>query len=136
MRGKQKKLAYVKQMFVKWTKFLGLRWWDITVAYYSDPEEIVNRFTRPDRDVRVVAVTWTDWKYGQAKIDINIPVIVSLSDRDIESAVVHELVHVLVNEMRECEIHHEERVVTQLTKAILWVEQLTIDAIKEETNVA
>jgi len=40
---------------------------------------------------------------------------------EIERAVVHELCHILVNEMREDEIHHEERVVTGLQKAFMWV---------------
>ena len=40
---------------------------------------------------------------------------------DINYMVVHELLHVLVNEMREEGIDHEERVVTHLAKAALGI---------------
>jgi predicted metallopeptidase len=43
----------------------------------------------------------------------------------------HELCHILVNEMREGDISHEERVVTGLTKAFLWT---AADVEKEAKN--
>ena len=53
-----------------------------------------------------------------------------MSNEELERTVVHELVHALVNELREGGIDHEERVVTTLTKAVLWVRDLTRDEAK------
>jgi predicted SprT family Zn-dependent metalloprotease len=41
----------------------------------------------------------------------------------IEKIVVHELMHVFLNEMREKGIDHEERVATMLSQAFLWVKE-------------
>ena len=119
----------LKQAFDRWIHRLGLAWWTIEVIYYDDPAEIVKRF-RNDGDILVLARTFTEWKYGTATIWITLPAWDQVEDDDIEVPVVHELMHVLVNEMREGELHHEERVVTQLTKALFWA----IDGVKSEIN--
>ena len=46
---------------------------------------------------------------------------VRLSKKEIEKVVVHELMHVFLNETREEGIDHEERVATQLQKAFFWI---------------
>lgn len=48
-----------------------------------------------------------------------------MSDEEIEYVVVHELMHVFLNEMREQGQQHEERVATLLAKAFLWVRDQT-----------
>lgn len=117
----------IKKYLDKWMTPLGLMWWKTTVVYYDDPAEIIKHF-RTDDNMLVLAVTFADWKYMEATIEINLPAWTSLEERDIEECVVHELMHILVNEMREGEIHHEERVVSGLTKAVFWIE----DAIRKE----
>ncbi len=102
-------------------KPLGLLWWTVEVVYFSDPKEIKKVFKRKDGN-SVIGRVYADWEYMQATIHINVPVLDRLSKYEIERAVVHELVHILVNEMREPGILHEERVVTQLQKAFMWVE--------------
>jgi hypothetical protein len=114
-------LDLAKAAFAKWIPRLGLAWWDIEVAYYDDPREIVDRF-RVDEDGLVAANLTANWMYAMAKIQINLPALAHLSPDHIERIAVHELCHILVNEMREGELHHEERVVTGLTKAFFWVE--------------
>ena len=54
-------------------------------------------------------------------ITIYLKAIKHLDADGIERVVIHELMHVLVNEIREGELHHEERVATQLQKAFSWV---------------
>lgn len=106
----------------KWLKPLGLLWWDVTINLYDDPGDIVRVFRDAGSSMTVVANTEVNWIYGAATINVNIPALRGLTQRQIEEVFVHECVHILVNEMREGEAHHEERVVTGLTKALLWVE--------------
>jgi hypothetical protein len=112
----------IRAAFEKWVTRLGLGWWRVDVVYYDDPTEIVSRFREDGGGQRIIAAHVTaDWRYAEACISVNLPAWVEMSEDQIERAVVHELMHVLVNEMREGEMHHEERVVTQLTKAVFWV---------------
>lgn len=113
-------------VFGKWVKRLGLLWWDLELTYYTDPAEILREFTVTD-DEMTQAKVYADWRYATAKILVNLPAFEGMTERKIERVIVHELCHVLVNEMREDDIHHEERVVTGLTKAFLWVESAVID---------
>jgi predicted SprT family Zn-dependent metalloprotease len=65
------------------------------------------------------------WMYLTARIQVNLLALEYIDNDDLEDVAVHELCHILVNEMREGELHHEERVVTWLTKAFFWVEELS-----------
>lgn len=118
----------IRAAFEKWVNCLGLAWWEIQIAYYDDPGEIVRQFRQADNGDVVAAFVDANWMYAEATICINLPLFAEMTDEKIERIVVHELMHILVNEMREGEIHHEERVVTQLTKAIFW----TVKAHEEE----
>jgi hypothetical protein len=117
----------IQAAFDKWLKRLGLLWWEIDINFYDDPGEIVKHFRDPGEDYTVAAVTYVKWIYASASIDVNLPAFTGLDQDKIERIVVHECCHVLVNEMRECELHHEERVVTQLTKAFFWTETGTLE---------
>jgi hypothetical protein len=120
-----KKKDYLRRLFELWTYRLGLRWWTVNVRYYDDPDEIVSRFNTGERTT--LMRNTTDWQYCLTTIDVNLSALKQLDREEIERAVVHELIHALVNEMREGEIHHEERVVTQITNAIFW----TVADVKE-----
>jgi len=112
----------LRQYIDKWLKPLGLLWWKITIVYLDDPKELAQKeFYRDDETV--LARTYSDWRYGTATIYFNMPAFDGMDDAEVENTVVHELAHILVNEMREGEMHHEERVVTGLTKAFLWTRE-------------
>lgn len=115
------KTRIIKAAFAKWIERLGLGWWDIEVAYYDDPAEVIQKFHSYEGGVAAANVS-AEWMYGKAQINVNLPAIAHLNEDDIEKIVIHELCHIMVNEMREGELHHEERVVTWLTKAFLWAE--------------
>lgn len=66
---------------------------------------------------RCAATCTASWEYRQAQITFNMPLLAAKKEEEIEEIIVHEMVHVLVNEMREKGIKHEERVVTELTWA-------------------
>jgi hypothetical protein len=111
----------IRKYLELWTQRLGLRWWEIDVLYMDDPATILKTFSNPGNgDELTLARVDVRWEYSQATIAVNLPAWDGLEEWKIERAVVHELCHILVNEMREGEIHHEERVVTGLTKALLW----------------
>jgi len=102
-----------------WSYRLGLRWWHVTTVLSTDKELIKDVFGIKKNET-VLGRTYANWKYRTAIIYFNVPAFKGFSERKIEQIVVHELMHVLVNEMREGDIHHEERAVTSLTEAIFW----------------
>ena len=118
MKTKKEKLfsAYAK----KWVKKTWLGWWKIDILYYSGYE-----FLKLDEhySIDTVASVDTDWKYMTAKIKVNSEKLETLPKKEIEAVVVHELMHVLLNEMREEGIEHEERVATILARSFLLAEK-------------
>jgi Zn-dependent protease with chaperone function len=114
-------LKRVKAAVEKWLQPLGLEWWDVKIVYYSNPTDIVRIFAS-DEFLVVPAKTWADWRYGTAEVAVNLPAFDEIDKDKVETVILHELIHVLVNEMRTVGLDHEERVVTGLTKAFLWVE--------------
>lgn len=111
-----------RRHFEKWTYLLGLGWWDVEVHWYDSGKAFRKASGATGRNVamRINA----DWRYAAATIHVNVPALAGLSDEELERGVVHELCHALVNEMREDGIGHEERVVTMLSKAFMWVRSL------------
>ena len=105
----------------KWTYRLGLRWWSVGAIYHKGKD--AKRYFKSADGSTILARTFADWRYGDAFVHFNIPAFRNMSADEIERVVVHELCHVLVNEMTSTGIDHEERVVTGLTKAFMWNEQ-------------
>ena len=105
----------------KWTYRLGLRWWSVGAIYHKGKD--AKRYFKSADGSTILARTFADWRYGDAFVHFNIPAFRNMSADEIERVVVHELCHVLVNEMTSTGIDHEERVVTGLTKAFMWTEQ-------------
>lgn len=112
----------VRSYFSLWIPCLGLAWWEIEIEFYDDPVEVVKHFAVEDSPTEVVAArTFADWRYGTATIMVNLIALDGLSSSKQETVVVHELTHILVNEMQWQGKEHEERTVTNLTKAFKWV---------------
>lgn len=116
--------------FLAWQTMLGLRWWRIEYNWHDTGSSLFER----EAGTTCYATTTTQWEYLRAQIDINTPALRHQDDDDLEYTVVHELCHVLVAEMRGTDWNrqHEERVVTTLAKAFLWVRDLTRDAARDE----
>ena len=100
----------------KWLKPLGLLWWHIDVFYHRETPKSFKK-KRGVTAAKVIA----RWKYMEAAIYVNTPAIPGMDDEELDRVVIHELCHILVNEMREAEMHHEERVCTRLAQAFAWV---------------
>jgi len=104
--------ATMKQLKVK----MGLWQWTINIEYLSMIDnELPNCAT--------VAQCTPIWQYLTATIEINMKEFCLLTEGEQERILIHELCHILVAEMREedQDRKHEERVVTTLTDAFIWM---------------
>ena len=107
----------------KWIKPLGLGWWNIAFAYHRDDYVPLGTTARDDS----LAKCRASWRYGNALISFNMPLVLEQDETDLEVAFLHELMHIFLNEMRwtadnsSDSLDHEERVASTLTKAFLWL---------------
>lgn len=127
---------------MKWLLPLGLRWWKVKFSYSREPLKSDAAEGRT-----CLAQTMVDWEYLNATITFDMQAIVEQSDGALEDTFVHECLHVFVHEMRmwagpvvtdekqEEAMKHEERVVTQLTNALLWTRQTGFDEGKKAASV-
>jgi hypothetical protein len=122
--------ARLQKIIHKWVQPLGLLYWQrIKIAY--------ERERGPEDDYtacEVAACASCAWYYKEAALTFFCSETITLDEDAAESVVVHELCHVLVNEMREWSpaagmsedevrkaVRHEEHVVTNLAQAFIWV---------------
>lgn len=127
----------VQKYLDKWITPLGLRWWKIDVVW--------DRATHCDSDPpggseHCAAHVKCRWEYLEATVTFHLLQLIEQKDDDLEKVIVHELCHVLVNEMRapiapNDETHaewmkHEERVVSTLACAFIWTYEEAVKANK------
>jgi hypothetical protein len=109
---KPKRIKKLLRKYIAWwVHWTGLGYWDIGVTFEDMCEENLDR----------CGISHVNWEYLTANLTFYIKPLRRVSPATIELAVVHELMHVLLNEMRENGIDHEERCATQLQKAFVWV---------------
>lgn len=113
----------------RWAPLLGLKWWNITYNYHDEP---YTGDAYPDGRTPS-ARTSVDWDYNRATIHFYLSECKGSDDDYIERIVVHEMYHVLINEMRQWKdandaLSHEERVVCNLVTSAFWIR----DAFKEK----
>ena len=63
----------------------------------------------------------TAWQYFTADLDFSYVQLKGMEEEDIEKIIIHELLHIVVNEMTEDGIEHEERVVSHLSMIISYL---------------
>ena len=111
-RSLLKKRATAKKkltaFLVKWKRQLWLGQWTVDTVWEWDGLD----------DLPASATCSCDWRYMIATITFDLIKCSDLDDDRLENLVVHELFHMVVNEMREEGIDHEERVVSHLTSII------------------
>ena len=112
------KTKQVKKLLRKYTRWwihwLGLGYWTVDIVFKKRKDRC------PESDT-VCGVCECDWKYLTAIITFYTEPMKNKTAYKIERAVVHELMHVFLHEMRWEGIEHEERVATQLQHAFTWV---------------
>lgn len=110
----------VKFLFNWYIDRLRLRWWSFVFEYdRGESREDINSQWK----FRRFASVWSSWKYCDAMIKVYLGEIAELSDDVLEETVLHELMHVYINETRREEtdiaLEHEERVVTSLARSFI-----------------
>lgn len=118
----------------KWLRTIGLGWWSIDIVYNRGDPEKASR-DAPD-GWTTAAVASVQWEYKAATITFNMRVVEGMSDAKLERVYVHELGHVLLNQMRayrsddgsSTEVRHEEFVATSLADALIWAWEAGRDA--------
>jgi len=110
----------IHKIIDKWSPMLGLKWW--TVKIYYERVNCTDISRHDDGYSRAGAQTHVQYPYKTAQIYFYLPDLKSLGKQELENLVIHELIHILVNEMRFFNegIDHEERVVSDLTSAFIW----------------
>lgn len=101
----------------KWRPLLGLNSWDISLQFFAGVYIQADGVPSTGSDASCHA----SWPYMSATIAFDTDSLSNYTDRDLEVVVVHELAHVLVNEMREPDpdVAHEERVTTMVAWALV-----------------
>ena len=121
----------VQALFSKWVKPLGLGWWTITTEWdrqFKNSEPKSTPYGKNEKNCPMDCSA--SWKYGTALIVCYLPAITTLTDTELEWAVVHELMHIMVNECRvggDDWLDHEERVCSTLAKAFLWLRDSLVE---------
>ena len=106
-------------LYDKWKEPLWLGGYRITLDFCYDGGEFPSEQAAVSE---VAARCYADWRYQSALIKFNVPACAGLNDKELESVVVHELVHVLVDEIDISPKQHDhlERVVSTLTSILTW----------------
>lgn len=107
-----------------WARPIGLSWWRIDYVYERAGIQ-QNDAQRQSGMLNIFEVT-SDWRYMNAKIWCNMPAILDLPDDRLEQCFVHELMHIMVNEMVVPDqspeaLAHEERVCQTLANGFIWM---------------
>jgi len=118
MSKQSKKEKLFTRLAQEWIERTWLGWWKIDVVFYGRKEycKLMKGLDRYS-----VALCSTQWEYMQARLSVNSYALKNCSKDEIEYVVVHELMHVFLNEAREKGIEHEERVATFLAKSFILV---------------
>jgi hypothetical protein len=98
----------VRKYVKKWKSNLFLGMWTININikdYIGDDEG--NGYT-------TTAECKSSWKYFTATINFSHIALKETEEKEIEDIVIHELQHIILSEMREPGIDHEERVASHL----------------------
>ncbi len=107
--------ARLERIWRRWHGRLGMYGWDIRRDYHD------GEFVAQDGEAsgQALASTHVDWRYKHGSIAWNTALAAGMDDERLEYALVHEIMHVWLHEMRTEGLDHEERVATELAWAFL-----------------
>lgn len=120
-KNREAQIQRVRNLIERWGAPLGLRWWsEITWCYHDGDDSSWQR----DNGQVVVMITNARWEYLWAVVDVNLAAVAERTDDQLEQDVLHELMHILLAEYKECHgLHHLERTCTRLAQAFRWVRE-------------
>lgn len=112
----------IRKLLDKWRPRMSLHGWSIDNGYHDDPIE-----ESSSAGYEMAAKTSCQWQYKTATIRWYVPGLAKMSPERLEETVVHELCHVVTDEMQEpghaTYAKHAERVVTDLARGFLRTEK-------------
>ncbi len=111
--------ARVQPLVAFWLETMGFGTWNIDIGYWN--------YTK-DSNEDVIADCSSSWEYKNAGISFYMPKVATITDLELDAAVVHELGHCLVGPMAstyrgrkgDFEQMMEESTVTAVQQAITW----------------
>lgn len=126
--------ARIRGLFDRWRNVLSLDEWEVTLEYTN------GAFIKRDgvSSGKAMAVTFTDWEYRRSTIQWNTDITDCQDDDELEYALVHEAMHVLLNGQRALrerseggdayrayESLFEEHTATTLARAFIRAKEMT-----------
>lgn len=123
--------ARIDAIAKRWRRPMGLGFWDVQYAFVRDGFESDGK-PAPD----AAATCKADWRYLRATLSFNMLRLSSMDDGEIEQVIVHEFMHIFLNETRALRpddqltaerddwLAHEERMASQLANAFIWVREI------------
>lgn len=114
-----KKSKLFSKLVRKWYDKIYLGGWHIELHYFSNKAFAKRARYKKRKAINTVALCYPDWRFLEAFIDVNRDALEYMNDEKIELAVVHELMHVFLNEMHEKGAAHEERIATLLARSFI-----------------
>lgn len=123
-REYQEQKARVERFTERWLIPLRLDEWHVEVCWHrekEDPDQTPEGARRPS-----MMLTEVRWQYNDATIHVYLPSVYEVTDDErVEMIVVHEMMHILTNELRPLgemtdeARFHDEHACTMLAKAFL-----------------
>lgn len=111
-------------LHARWEYALGLRWWTVTHMYDREGIDFAPAETDGGYRWQTAATCYPHWQYRTVEVKWNMPLVVACEDAELEYIYVHEMMHVLLHEMRPeegtaDERAHEERVASTLARLFI-----------------
>lgn len=119
----------IKAIIDIWHSTLGLNWWHMTYEYSRD-----GMVSQSEGNNTCLGMARVLWQYQTACLTFNVPALEGETDAEIERVVLHEMMHVFLNETRgdgDDWDKHEDRVASTLTSAIIWTRDMQNEEAKD-----
>ena len=116
----KKQVKRIEAEIERWFTCLGFKWWHkITFEYHNSRKP----FRIKGTNKREVLMRYTvDWARLWAYIEINVPLVATLSDEDLTAGLLHEFAHLIVAPMsRKGNKELEEYTVSRLSQIFDWI---------------
>lgn len=114
----------LNDLYAYW-KVIGIGWWNVRLVF--EREGIRQTDDQAKYNEQTYFRVHADWRYLEATIYCSMPQLLELTEEGLEESFVHELMHIMVNEMRADagtgRIDHEERVCQTLALGFTWLKR-------------
>jgi hypothetical protein len=127
----------VLEIIRKWTNYLGLGMWEICVEWTDNAtmdhyDAMDGRL--PDSEFGSVMTVSPNPEYMLAHLVVCVPMLINKTDRQIDEYVCHELIHVVLSDLRlgtgrewsDQELCLHERVTTTLARAFIFTQSSAV----------